>query len=153
MRAALFLCVNLLVLGVWKQVPPKRKLPYIYLMDSIVKNVQKPYTTHFAERLPTMFARCYKSLSEQKDVQQKMERVFKTWHHQKAMGAQRHTPKGGGADLVDLTAPVPVRHGAKPLLDDLPDILDMGAPAGATPHDGATPARRHGAGDDAATDG
>lgn len=45
-----------------KQIHPPRKLPALYLLDSIVKNVGTPYTLFFGRKLYQTFMEAYASV-------------------------------------------------------------------------------------------
>ncbi|OIW27563.1 hypothetical protein CONLIGDRAFT_438724 [Coniochaeta ligniaria NRRL 30616] len=60
-----------------KKVPPQRKLPALYVLDSIVKNVGTPYTLFFGRKLYNTFMDAYASVDNQ--TRRKMDEMLKTW--------------------------------------------------------------------------
>ncbi|CAN8103797.1 unnamed protein product [Discula destructiva] len=60
-----------------KKAPPQRKLPAIYLLDSIVKNVGTPYTLFFGKNLYQTFMEVYASVDQR--TRQKLEEMLQTW--------------------------------------------------------------------------
>lgn len=61
-----------------KAVPRNIKLPSLYLLDSIVKNLGQPWTDLFSERLTDTFCDAYTSLEEDK-TRKEFLRVFTLW--------------------------------------------------------------------------
>jgi pre-mRNA cleavage complex 2 protein Pcf11 len=59
------------------QAPPNKKLPALYVMDSIVKNVGTPYTLYFGRTLFKIFMESYSVVDH--GVRRKMEEMLKTW--------------------------------------------------------------------------
>ena len=59
------------------QAPPARKLPALYVLDSIVKNVGSPYTVYFGRNLHQTFMLAYSQVDAM--VRRKMEEMLKTW--------------------------------------------------------------------------
>ncbi|KAL7918253.1 hypothetical protein ACQKWADRAFT_304541 [Trichoderma austrokoningii] len=57
--------------------PPNKKLPALYVMDSIVKNVGTPYTLYFGRTLFKIFMESYAVVDH--GVRRKMEEMLKTW--------------------------------------------------------------------------
>ncbi|CAM1509311.1 Fc.00g030500.m01.CDS01 [Cosmosporella sp. VM-42] len=57
--------------------PPNKKLPALYLMDSIVKNVGTPYTLYFGRNLFKTFMESYAMVDQ--PVRRKMEEMLRTW--------------------------------------------------------------------------
>ncbi|KOS18586.1 Uncharacterized protein ESCO_001400 [Escovopsis weberi] len=57
--------------------PPGKKLPALYVMDSIVKNVGTPYTLYFGRNLFKTFMESYAVVDH--GVRRKMEEMLKTW--------------------------------------------------------------------------
>lgn len=57
--------------------PPQRKLPAIYLLDSIVKNVGTPYTLFFGKNLYQTFMDVYASVDQR--TRHKLEEMLQTW--------------------------------------------------------------------------
>ncbi|KAH6603944.1 mrna cleavage factor complex component pcf11 [Trichoderma cornu-damae] len=57
--------------------PPNKKLPALYVMDSIVKNVGTPYTLYFGRTLFKIFMESYAVVDH--GIRRKMEEMLKTW--------------------------------------------------------------------------
>ncbi|KAK2590157.1 mRNA 3' end processing factor [Conoideocrella luteorostrata] len=57
--------------------PPSKKLPSLYVLDSIVKNVGTPYTLYFGRNLFKTFMESYAVVDN--NVRKKMEEMLKTW--------------------------------------------------------------------------
>ncbi|KIW37867.1 uncharacterized protein PV06_09851 [Exophiala oligosperma] len=57
--------------------PPARKLPALYVLDSIAKNVGSPYTVYFGRNLHQIFMLAYSQVDG--NVRRKLEEMLKTW--------------------------------------------------------------------------
>ncbi|KAL9098685.1 MAG: hypothetical protein Q9163_005699 [Psora crenata] len=60
-----------------KSTPPNRKLPALYLLDSIVKNVGTPYTLFFGRNLYSTFMNAYSLVNP--FIRQKLDEMLATW--------------------------------------------------------------------------
>ncbi|XDG03282.1 hypothetical protein ABKA04_002897 [Annulohypoxylon sp. FPYF3050] len=60
-----------------KRVQPPKKLPALYLLDSIVKNVGTPYTLYFGRKLYQTFMDAYASVDMA--TRRKMDEMLRTW--------------------------------------------------------------------------
>jgi len=56
---------------------PDKKLPLVYLLDSILKNVKNPYLDLFAVRVPKLMPRVYASCTT--DVRARLRKLVSTW--------------------------------------------------------------------------
>ncbi|OAA73878.1 mRNA cleavage factor complex component Pcf11 [Cordyceps fumosorosea ARSEF 2679] len=57
--------------------PPPKKLPALYVLDSIVKNVGTPYTLYFGRNLFKIFMESYAMVDDA--VRKRMEDMLRTW--------------------------------------------------------------------------
>ncbi|OAL36572.1 hypothetical protein AYO20_04188 [Fonsecaea nubica] len=69
--------------------PPARKLPALYVLDSIAKNVGSPYTVYFGRNLHQIFMLAYSQVDAA--VRRKLEEMLKTWR-EPVPGALSTTP-------------------------------------------------------------
>lgn len=102
------------------QAPPTKKLPALYVLDSIVKNVGTPYTLYFGRNLFKTFMESYAVVDV--NVRRKMEEMLKTWKD----------PVPGSMD----TRPVFSHELVRPIENAL-----MKARAATMPQQGAIPGR------------
>ncbi|PWN26679.1 hypothetical protein BDZ90DRAFT_241074, partial [Jaminaea rosea] len=78
------------------QSPPPFRLPSLYLLDSISKNIGAPYTTLWSQRISHLFLDSYRLVDQPTKV--RMEELLNTWR----AGASDGSPLFGGDAQWDI---------------------------------------------------
>ncbi|XP_026740557.1 pre-mRNA cleavage complex 2 protein Pcf11 isoform X2 [Trichoplusia ni] len=63
-----------------EKVHPDIKLPVLYLVDSIIKNVGGAYTQKFSQSIVNMFTRTFKQVIVDEKIRSQMFKLRETWH-------------------------------------------------------------------------
>ncbi|CAB3225554.1 unnamed protein product [Arctia plantaginis] len=117
-----------------EKVHPDIKLPVLYLVDSIIKNVGGAYTQKFSESIVNMFTKTFKQVDEK--VRSQMFKLRETWHD--VFPAKKLYQLDVKVNLIDPAWPIQ----AQPQQSNIhvnPNFLKK--PVTATTSNNATPAQ------------
>jgi len=105
------------------QAPPPSKLPLLYLIDSISKNVGAPYTTHL---LPPIIPRLYVKTYREVDghTKSRLDEVIKLWGHTGPNNSPLYGPGVMEAVTSQIYGPASSSAMAGPSRQQVSDLLN-----------------------------
>ncbi|XP_041969984.1 pre-mRNA cleavage complex 2 protein Pcf11 isoform X2 [Aricia agestis] len=110
-----------------EKVSPDIKLPVLYLVDSIIKNVGGAYTQKFAQSIVNMFTKTFKQVDEK--VRSQMFKLRETWHE--VLPSTKLYQLDVKVNLIDPAWPIQA-HPQQSNIHVNPNFLKKPAPATST---------------------